>query len=283
MKTATKIAIARTAYTFIHGARRLMGRPDRFVAERKGVKYELDLSEGIDFSIYLLGSFEPSTADCLRRMIKPGQTVLDIGANIGAHTLTLAQCVGPSGRVFAFEPTDYASAKIRRNLSLNTELSKRVTFTQAFLTHEDEDAVPAAIYSSWPLAADGELHEHHLGQLKETSHARCMTVDGVLQREGVSKVDLVKLDVDGFECDVLRGATAMISRDHPIFVMELAPYVLDERGSSLEKLLALLVPYGYRFFEEKTGAPLPVEVNSIRERIPVGASINVYAVAGSRV
>ena len=68
-------------------------------------------------------------------------------------------------------------------------------------------------------------------------------------------VQLVKLDVDGFECDVLRGATKLLSEARPVFVMELAPYVLEERGTSLEELLALFAPHGYRFLDQDPSKP----------------------------
>ena len=60
------------------------------------------------------GQYEPENLRAYRRVVQPGFVVLDIGANIGSHTLPLAQMVGPSGRVYSFEPTDYAFGKQRR-------------------------------------------------------------------------------------------------------------------------------------------------------------------------
>ena len=88
--------------------------------KRGGLRWMLDLDEGIDFSIFLLGSFEPDAVRCFEKRIKPGDVVLDICANIGAHTLRLARLVGSSGRVLAFEPTIYAYAKLRSNLELKS-------------------------------------------------------------------------------------------------------------------------------------------------------------------
>src|ERR1700744_4645117 len=123
MKTAHKIAAARIAYRAIHGARALFWRPDRQVGVSDGVRFDLDLAEGIDFAIYLGGVFERGTAQALSRLVEPSSLVVDIGANIGAHTLRLARLVGPQGRVLAFEPTDFAFQKLQRNLALNPELA----------------------------------------------------------------------------------------------------------------------------------------------------------------
>jgi len=110
-------------------------------------------AEGIDFSIYLLGAFERSTVRALQKLVIPGSVVFDIGANIGAHTLGLARSVGPAGRVFAIEPSDFAFAKLKRNLALNPELESRTHAHQILLAAEIEALLPPTIYASWPLLA----------------------------------------------------------------------------------------------------------------------------------
>jgi tRNA G37 N-methylase Trm5 len=125
LTTKTKISLAGVAYSVVSSGRRLFGKTDSVLVERGGVRYDLDLREGIDFSIYLLGAFEPETRRALKGAVKPDYVVFDVGANVGAHTLTLARCVGKSGKVYAFEPSDFAFAKLRRNLSLNPELEAR--------------------------------------------------------------------------------------------------------------------------------------------------------------
>src|ERR1700744_2187718 len=150
MKTAHKIGLARVAYRVLHASRTLFGKTDRCVVTRDGAVYSLDLSQGIDFAIYL-HSFERETRTALRRLVTPSSTVLDIGANIGAHTLLLAQLVGPQGSVLSFEPTEFAFQKQAKNLALNPDLAGRVTAFQCLLAAEDDICMPQAVYSSWPL------------------------------------------------------------------------------------------------------------------------------------
>jgi FkbM family methyltransferase len=277
MKTTHKIAGARAVYRVVRAGRALFGRTDRDVVVREGICYDLDLSQGIDFAIYLGNIYERQTRAALRKLVSPGSLVLDIGANIGAHTLNLAQHVGPSGRVIAFEPTDYAFRKLSRNLELNPELASRVTAFHCFLTGTDDDEVPAAIYSSWPLEAEPGLHAKHLGREMRTESARARSLDSVLAEQADRKVQLVKLDVDGFECDVLRGATKLLRDTRPIFVMELAPYVLRERGTSLDEFVSFFVSNGYSFYDEKTQKPLPSSADELQRMIADGAGINVIA------
>lgn len=277
MKTSHKIGAARMLFHAVHFGRGLLGRTDRDIVVRDGITYDLDLSQGIDFAIYLGNIYERQTRAALRRLVKPGSLVLDIGANIGAHTLSLANFVGPAGRVLAFEPTDYAFRKLSRNLELNPELARRVTAHHCFLTAADAAPVPSGIYSAWPLAREEGLHAKHLGREMQTEAANARSVDSVLAELHGRTVQLVKLDVDGFECDVLRGARRMLSIMRPVFVMEIAPYVLVERGSSLDEFLSFFLPNGYQFYDERTENPVPSASRELLQMIGDGGSINVIA------
>jgi FkbM family methyltransferase len=277
LKTTHKIALARFAYRTIGFARGLVGLGDQVEVARDGLRYDLDLSQAIDLTIFVLGRFEASTVAALRRYVKPGATVLDIGANIGPHTLQLARLVGASGRVLSFEPTDFAFAKLRRNLQVNPQIAGQVTALQYFLTAGDGNTLPHSVYSSWALPRSPEAHEKHLGLPMATAGARGAALDCVLAEQGVERVDLVKLDVDGFECDVLAGASNMIRRDRPTFVMEIMPYGLVEQGASLEQFLNFFLPFGYRLYDERTEAALPSDAKALERMIGEGASINVIA------
>jgi FkbM family methyltransferase len=277
MKTIHKIAAARAIYRVVRAGRTILGRADREIVVRDGITYELDLSQGIDFAIYLANIYERQTKLALRRLVAPSSLVLDIGANIGAHTLHLAQLVGADGRVIAFEPTDFAFRKLCRNLELNPALEARVTPCHCFLTERNEDQVPSAIYSSWPLAREAGLHAKHLGREMQTGAAQARSLDSVLSELADRKVALVKIDVDGFECDVLGGATRLLRDARPIFVMELSPYVLEEHGASLEQLLSFFVPNGYAFYDERTWKPLPSGARELQRMVADGAGFNVVA------
>ena len=111
-----KLFIARLLNRSLRLLRGLLGRDMHVRCRRRGINWDLDLNEGFDLSIYLLGAYEPRSLNAYRPLIRPGFVVFDIGANIGAHALHFAQLVGEHGRVYAFEPTRFALEKLRQNL-----------------------------------------------------------------------------------------------------------------------------------------------------------------------
>jgi FkbM family methyltransferase len=277
LSTKTKIAIAKVGRAVITLPRRMMGLGNTTVTSRSGIQWRLDLDEGIDLSIYLLGMFERSTVTAYRRVIMPDDTVLDIGANIGAHTLHFARCVGPRGRVVAFEPTDFAFQKLAVNVALNPDLSRRIRLEQVMLMDQSGSGLVPRLCSSWPLKTYTGLHEQHGGKMMETMDASVITLDDYRDRAAIKRIHFVKLDVDGYECKVLRGGRATLTREKPLILMELAPYLLTETGDSLEELLDLLAPLRYVLTPLGASHPLPNSPRRLRELIPPGHSINVFA------
>jgi FkbM family methyltransferase len=274
LRTRTKIALARMVQRTVMAARRAAGLGPITSCRRGALQWKLDLREGVDFAIFLLGSFEPDLVRAYRRLVPPGATVIDIGANIGAHTLPLAQCVGPNGRVVAVEPTLYAFQRLAENLALNPGLGKNVTRLQVMLMSSKEAPLAEAIEASWPLQTPDAAHPEHLGVRKPTTGATVATLDEQVLRLGLERVDFLKLDVDGYEVEVLRGARETLSRLRPTIFFEHAPYVVAEKGYDPNEIAAILAAAGYGIADiggraRTGGCRLP--------EIATGASINLIA------
>ena len=280
LSTRTKIFVARAMAEPVRFARRLVGRGAETDVARRGIRWRLDLREGIDFAIWLFGRFEGSTVRAYEKLMRPGYVVLDIGANMGAHALPFARLVGPKGRVVCFEPTDFAFRKLAANARINPDLAVRMTLMQAMLVGTANGTVPEALFSSWPLTSGDDLHAWHGGRPMRTHGARAMTLDTALAEAGVDHVDFVKMDVDGYECGVLRGATNTLLQG-PHILMELAPYVLDETGSSIEELVEILGAAGYTLTELGSGRSIRLDGKVIRALVPSGCGMNVLATRAS--
>jgi FkbM family methyltransferase len=250
-----KMAMARLLQLPVLAARRVAGRGPEIDTRRRGITWRLDLREGIDFSIWLRGSFEPSTIAAYGRELKPGTTVVDVGANMGAHTLEFARVVGPQGRVLACEPTAHAFARLLANLEANPDLRQRVLADQVMLMADPDASLPRRLVSSWPLGTDPERDRTLWGRPYPTTGARVSTMDRWVAEHDVDRVDLVKIDVDGNECAVLDGAVDVLSRHRPVVVCEVAAWVLAAAGRTVDELLERFDVAGYRL-ETLRGRPV---------------------------
>jgi FkbM family methyltransferase len=281
VKTAVKLRFAALLYHSLRRIRGLLHASDLVQVRRRGLNWELDLKEGIDLAIFAFGSFERQTGRTIERLVKPGATVLDIGANVGAHTLNLGRLVGPTGKVFAFEPTFYAFHKLKRNLELNPGIAIRVVAEQARLTCEKKLDCEVQIYSSWKVVGKDPRHPKHRGIAHSMDGASVITLDGYFQNVNIPKIDFVKMDVDGFETEVLTGGMQTLRRDLPTICLELAPYALEERGSSLTELLATLKGLGYYLVNVEGLHRLPDDSALLSKQIADGSGINVLAIAST--
>lgn len=142
----------------------------------------------------------------LERYARPGTTVIDAGAHVGTHTLTLARLVGPEGRVYAFEP----QKKLYRELLRNLELNGATQVTAARFALGD---VPAIVEMN-------STHPHSEGSIsigQGGDRVELRTIDSF----HFSNVSLIKIDVEGFEDRVLDGARATIERWRPVLLLEI--------------------------------------------------------------
>ena len=276
LDTSQKLALARQISTVLRRLRHWVGLPDQVRVQRRGIHWNLDLAEGIDLSIYLLGAFELRLVRAYRELIRPGACVLDVGANIGAHTLQFAKLVGDRGKVLGYEPTAYAFEKLQANMRLNPGLATRVLAIQAMLVASPDQKLATDVVSSWPLDGEQGGGRHAHGRLRSTAGAVALTLDESMLRSGSRQVDFIKLDVDGNELDVLRGAERLMREHRPTLFLELAPYEYRS-PDDFDILVEMLWRLGYELRISGRATALPRDLRELRARIPTFGGINVIA------
>lgn len=242
-----------------------MVRGRRVVRTVEGLTFELDLGELIDVGLFLQ-QYERDVVSVIEGVTSPGSTVIDIGANIGAHALRFASRVGRTGRVFAFEPMPFAFAKLERNVSLND--FPQLEIFRIALSDQTAAGQQVRFRSSW--ASTGERRP-------ESALVDVETLDGWCGRHGDPDVQVIKLDVDGHEHQVVTGGLRTIERCRPVMLVEAgAWHFAEERRNPLKTLAGL----GYRFWETSTLAEL--DLPAVRDRLPahdeeMAFSINLFA------
>ncbi|MBT3294329.1 MAG: FkbM family methyltransferase [Verrucomicrobia bacterium] len=188
----------------------------------------------------------------LRAYVKPGEVVVDVGANVGFFTRRFAQWVSDGGFVIAIEPEETNFRNLLRNLD-RYHLAAAVRPFQG-VAAEAPGTLKLEINPIHPA-------DHKIGA--EGVDVTAYTVDGLVRQEGVSRVSLMKIDVQGAEERVLRGAGEMIARDHPVIFIEMDDTGLRKMDSSAQRVIDLLTEANYeiRHFS-KAGKPELISIET---------------------
>ncbi len=210
----------------------------------------VDLTEPYVSGQIAFGKYEEPELQFVAGNVNPGDTVLDIGANIGFYTLWLAQFVGPSGHVEAYEPVPATCELLARSIEENTPRwnkearsiheTNRVSYNECALGPE-AGQTRMACDPTHPAQA----HLYDTSTPGETlGWVDVYTLDH--ESEFLGKVSFIKIDVEGAEPQVFKGGETLLARDHPIILSELYPAQLQSvSGVSAKEYIAQLAFYGY--------------------------------------
>jgi FkbM family methyltransferase len=270
--TRIKIFIARLLYRLVH----LVFRRDQRIITRKGITYEIDLSEGIDLSVFLFGKFQKHVFGNKRLSLDEDAVIVDVGANFGMMTLQFAK-MAPLGKIYAFEPTHYAFSKLRKNLRLNPDLAERIIAVQSFVSSTTSEHVDMKAHASWKVGgASGEIrHSVHGGTVKSAEGVGVVSLDDFCQTNDIRRVDLIKIDTDGYELEVLTGAKRIIAGFRPAVIFEIGLYILEEMNVSFSDYLEFFGPLNYSLVDSSSFAR--IEQSNYRKYIPSKATIDILA------
>lgn len=183
--------------------------------------------------------YEPEVA-YLERALSPGKVFIDVGANFGVYTLVASKLVGEAGRVIAFEPTAESFAILRQNLALN-----HLANVHAFQVALAETRGKAWLYHGWDPVGNSLGMDPLCGG--DGEEVQKETLDNILEKNGVDRVDVIKVDVEGAEELVLRGATRNLTEHRPVVIFEVNPGCAAHLGLSADGARDLLESLGYEF------------------------------------
>jgi FkbM family methyltransferase len=271
--TRVKISIAKILYKLVVP---FFGKKSRTI-KRNGIYYNVDLSEGIDLSLFLFGNFQSHVTQNKFLELTPDAMVLDVGGNFGIMALQFAK-VSPKGEVISFEPTHYAISKFKKNLEINPGLNQRISIVNSFVSSESTENANIQAFSSWKVSGEKgpkDQHPVHLGSPKSTEGVGSITLDDFSSDKKLTKIDLIKIDTDGHEFMVLNGAIECIKKYRPKVIFEVGQYVMKERNIDFSFYLNYFSKLHYRLVDSKSG-------NEITEKnqnkiIPSLGTIDVIA------
>lgn len=213
-------------------------------------------------SIYLRGTHEPGTTRVLRKILEEDDIVFDVGANIGWYTVFAAKIV-TRGQCHAFEPVPFIFEELQRNCLIN-ELGNNLILNQVAVG-EKENTVELHTFAGLPY---GHSSLSTLGRDDySTFRVRMTTIDKYLKTNAIKRLDLVKLDVEGAEMSVLRGAKSIFDYPSPpIWIIEMNKETAENFGYSPADLLRFLEEHGtYRFYRLADSLGTVIRMSSLEE------------------
>ena len=215
-------------------------------------------------AIHLLPSFahaepvrpawEPRLYERFKAALRPGMVVLDVGASFGLYSLAAARAVGPSGRVIAFEPAAETASALREHLRLNG-VEERVEVIEAAVSGR------TTVETFWQqetsfVASLVETATHQEAAKSstplETRHVPAVTLDDFCRKRRLEP-DVLKIDVEGAEADVLRGAREILERRRAVVFLETHDGVLGAAGRTADDVFRELERAGWRYEQVEAG------------------------------
>ncbi|HSU65924.1 MAG TPA: FkbM family methyltransferase [Tepidisphaeraceae bacterium] len=217
----------------------------RWHRNRWGHELRLSPSFHIDRNILLFGTYDLVLHLALERLIRPGMVCMDVGANLGEMALHMAGRVGPSGRVYAFEPVPSVMDRLRLHAERNQvqAILEPVPLALSDRCGEEEIAFAGADADNQGLASLVQ------GGRPETSHHQIIptsTLDEFVSSRGIERLDLIKVDIQGAEMRFLAGAEQTLRRYGPELLIEISPDDLAGAGANSRDLCLRIESLGYR-------------------------------------
>lgn len=211
-----------------------------------GVKMLIDpsIDQGVELSLFETGTYEKGTIQLLRKYLSKGSAFLDIGANIGLMSVIASEYVGEKGVVYAVEANPNTVPILQANIDLNDR--KNVEVIPVALSDTSGTAV---LFENWEVNRGGASLISQ-GTEEKGIEVKVERLDDLFDEN--TPIRLVKIDVEGFEPQVIRGGMNWFRKQQPVFIIEVSEKREKETGPSPAEVMALVQTIGeYRFYKQK--------------------------------
>lgn len=231
-----------------------------------GIRMNLDLSEYLQAHLFVFGSYELPTVRFLRKYLQRQDVTFDVGAQIGYLSLIMGKAAEGGTTVHSFEPETTNAMRLRSNVQLNgltnvhieqCALSDRTGTLKLFLSRDNNAGTHSTVFVENNVSTD-------------YIEIPALTLDAFVESHSISRLDLIKIDVEGAELEVILGGTKTLATLHPVIVMELSAELQKSRDFTTRQLKTLLADQGYTSFcinDDGTLRPSPVDEYHLNDNV----------------
>lgn len=233
---------------------------------RHGIVMDLDVHEYLQAHLYIFGSYELPTVRFIRHYLKPGMTVIDVGAQIGYLTLEMAIAHGNDVSVYSFEPEPRNLNWLRNNLQMNAvdnvsiidqAVSDADGFIKLYMSKDNNAGTHSTISDAATVST-------------EYIEIPCVRLDSFTSQRRLTNVGLIKVDVEGAELEVVRGAEQLLRTQRPALILEMCSAFQNARGFSVPQFKHMLHDWGYSPYtinDDGSLAPTPLDMDHDMDNI----------------
>lgn len=249
----------------------------------QGARLSVDFADtSIVPSLWLTRAYEPTFSKGLDTLVQSGDRVVDVGAHVGYYSIRLAQIIGVSGRVDSYEPQRTQWALLNKNVQRNSVRDQVVMHRKAV---SDVAARRETLWRDISNSGGASLARRAVMNADGSEGVQVVTLDSEMASSGLSRVDLIKIDVQGYEARVLAGAVRLIEEGKPVLAFEYNPAQIEAAGDDHLGVLHGLGAAGYELYManeyagtiRKLGA-LAIHSFCIEEKGDGSGFVNVIAI-----
>lgn len=233
-----------------------------------GHLYWLSRDGYLDNQIINFGIFEKETTEAIYQLVKEGDTVVDIGANIGYYTVILSKIVGSRGKVLAFEPTHHFRRVLKNNISVNKLINVEI-IPYGFSNEEislNIDIGPSSATLHSPPGYDKILSQEKIS---------LVTFNSFFKNNNTKNIDFIKIDIDGHEPAFFDGAWDALSKYDPTIIFEISHLHYLQAGMTAWDFYDKIISNNYNIFLEKDLSRINNKVEFLRSCADFSRSSNV--------
>ena len=221
-----------------------LGITDKIYTKKLAGKFYMQLNptEHIQQQLLWYGYYEKSLGDVLRKIVKPGDVFVDIGANIGYFSLLIATDV-PTAKVISFEPVRDIFQQLKGNTLLNN-VKNIIAFNAAVGEVKEEKDIFVSDTDNLGMSSFKQP-ENFSGK---TERVQVLTLDDWFSRAGLAKIDVIKIDVEGSELNALKGMKQVLQSFKPVVIVEINPGTLSMFGLNSSDIFDYLAGFNFDAF-----------------------------------
>lgn len=227
-------------------------------------------NKSLEYKLYCTGTYELGTLHVVQTVLKPGDTAIDAGANIGVITLLAAQCVGASGHVISIEPHPQTAQRLRENIALN-----QFENTKVIESALGEKIGTGVLYldDQWQDSGGASL----INDMERSCIETPISIQTIDSLQIPNPIALIKMDVEGYELEVIKGGANVLSQEN-------APVLIIESGDNPQEILTYLESLNtYKAFRLEKGKQIPSKLIPIKDVKAVDGSDNMICLLPAHI